>query len=102
MLNKAVMAICNYHDFFPETFVKVFVNSLDFYPKIFRIRDNLSHVRICHFRTYFGSTESIYLQRHPWSRQLKGPFKKRKKNLIEKCCNFLKQTFPETLATNRK
>ena len=62
------MAICTYDDFFPGAFVKVFVNFLDFYPKIFRIRDNLSHVRIFHFRTYFGSTKSIHLKRHPWAR----------------------------------
>ena len=58
------MAICNCHDFFPGTFMKVFVNFLDCCLKIFRVRDNLSHVRICHFRAYFGSTKSIYLKRH--------------------------------------
>ena len=73
------MAICNCHEFFPGTFVKVYVNFLDFFPKIFRIRENLSSLRICHFRTYFRSSESIYLKRSPWSRQCQGPFKKRKK-----------------------
>ena len=40
------MAICNCHEFFPGTFVKVYVNFLDFFPKIFRIRENLSSLRI--------------------------------------------------------
>ena len=57
------MAIGNCNDFFPGTFVKVFVNFLDFYLKMFRVRDNLAHVRICHFRMYFRSTKSIHLKR---------------------------------------
>ena len=40
------MAICNCHEFFPGTFVKVYVNLLDFFPKIFRIRENLSSLRM--------------------------------------------------------
>ena len=59
------MAICNCRDFFSWNVREGIVNFLDFDPKSFRIRDNLSHVRICHFRTYFGSTKSINLERHP-------------------------------------
>ena len=60
--------------------MKAFVNAfVDFFLKMFRIGDNISLGRICHFRTYFGSTKSIYIKRHPWSRQRKGPVKKRKR-----------------------
>ena len=31
------MAICNCHEFFPGTFVKVYVNFLDFFPKFLEL-----------------------------------------------------------------